>query len=207
LFLRKQQKVKKGTQRGGKPAQKIPLTEAARQVFVSRVAALAEPMLADEQMELVHIEYQREACGLTLRVFVDKPGGVKLDDCVRVSRQLGDLLDGSLDHELPYNLEVSSPGPNRPLSQSRDFERFKGHRAKIRLRHPRDGQKHFSGILMGICQDQVHLAVGQTSIVIARQDIAKAWLMGADDIGKPLTEEEPQSPRCDKTCSQGESIC
>ncbi len=83
---------------------------------------IAEPLCLSEGLELVHIEFQREQAGRTLRLFLDKPGGVTLDDCVNISRQLSDLLDVSLDEETPpYNLEVSSPGVPRPLGKISDL--------------------------------------------------------------------------------------
>jgi len=189
--------VKKAVKKNTTAVNKVTLTEAARQAFVGRVTALAEPLLADGQMELVHVEYQREAGGLTLRVYVDKPGGVRLDDCAAVSRQLSDLLDVTLDQDLPYNLEVSSPGINRPLGKPKDFERFKGHRVKIRLRRPRDGQRHFTGTLIGVDPDQVRLGLAGATTAIAWDQIAKAWLADPAD----------NAPGCDKTPSQGESPC
>lgn len=183
------------------------LTEAARQAFAERVRELAEPLIADSQMELVHVEYQREASGLTLRVYVDKPGGVGLDDCVAVSRQLSDLLDVHLDSDLPYNLEVSSPGANRPLAKPQDFARFKGHRAKIRLRRPRDGQRHFTGTLIGAEPDGLRLELAGQTAAIAWEEIARAWLADPPDTAAPALAGSPRAPRCDKTRSQGESPC
>ena len=80
---------------------------------IALVNTLAEPLCKNEGMELVHVEYQREAAGWVLRLYIDQPGGVRLEDCSRVSRQLGDLLDVTVENIGPYNLEVSSPGINR----------------------------------------------------------------------------------------------
>ncbi|MGI9570714.1 MAG: ribosome maturation factor RimP, partial [Desulfobulbia bacterium] len=72
--------------------------------IINQVEALAKPLCAGENLELVHIEYQRESAGRILRVYIDRPEGVALDDCVNVSRQLNDLLDVQLDNIGPYNL-------------------------------------------------------------------------------------------------------
>ena len=85
-----------------------------RRDFVKRAEKIAKSLCLSEGMELVHIEYQHEPGGMVLRIYIDKPGGVTLDDCVRISRQLNDLLDIYLEGSAAYNLEVSSPGPDRP---------------------------------------------------------------------------------------------
>ena len=140
------------------------------------VRSLAEPVCVSEGMELVHVEFQRETSGRILRLYIDKPGGIKLDDCVGVSRQMNDLLDVSLEDIGPYSLEVTSPGPERPLAKPEDFERFKGNRVKIKTSRPLDGQKNFTGVLMGISGEQVELQIDEDAIVIPYQDISKARL-------------------------------
>jgi ribosome maturation factor RimP len=114
-----------------------------------------------------------------MRLFVDKPGGVTLEDCAAVSRELSDLLDVRLPELGPYHLEVSSPGPNRPLSRPSDFERFRGRRAKIRTRVPIAGQKNFSGTIEGLSDGAVRLNTGRTTIAIAVESISKAHLADA----------------------------
>ncbi|MBW2488595.1 MAG: hypothetical protein JRE72_14325, partial [Deltaproteobacteria bacterium] len=84
--------------------------------LIRQIESLVEPLCDSEGLELVHIEYQREAGGRVLRLYIDRPAGVRIDDCVNVSRQLNDLLDVNLDDMGPYTLEVTSPGPERPLS-------------------------------------------------------------------------------------------
>jgi ribosome maturation factor RimP len=90
---------------------------------------------------VIHVEFQREPAGRVLRVYLDKPGGVTLGDCSHVSRQVGDLLDVALELPEPYSLEVTSPGPNRPLGEKGDFDRFVGQWAKLRVARPIEGQK------------------------------------------------------------------
>ena len=148
-----------------------------QQTIRIEATALASPLCESEGIELVHLEYQRESKGWILRLFIDKPGGVALDDCINVSRQMNDLLDVHLDEIGPYNLEVTSPGPDRPLVKAQDFEKFEGHLAKIKTVRPFDGQKNFKGVLMGIFREQVQLRVGQETIAIALKDISKARLV------------------------------
>jgi ribosome maturation factor RimP len=145
--------------------------------MVGRVWRLAEPLCLGEGMELVHVEYQREPAGRTLRIYLDKPGGVTLDDCVNISRQLGDLLDVGLDTELAYRLEVSSPGSQRPLGRLSDFERFQGRRIKVRTAQPIEGRKNFTGTLEGVQNLFVRLVVSGQAMDIAFTDIVKAHLI------------------------------
>ena len=148
----------------------------SEQKVAGLVRSLAEPLCASEGLELVHVEFQREANGRVLRLYIDKPGGINLDDCAGVSRQMGDILDVNLEEIGPYSLEVTSPGAERPLAKHEDFERFKGNRIKLKTSRPFNGQKNFTGILMGISGEQVNLQIGEEDIVIPYQDISKARL-------------------------------
>ncbi len=148
--------------------------------IIGQVEALAEPLCASENLELVHIEYQRESVGRVLRVYIDRPEGVALDDCVNVSRQLNDLLDVHLDNIGPYNLEVTSPGPERPLSKLQDYERFQGRLARIKTLRPINGQKNFTGIIVGLIKEKVSLSLNEKTVVIAFGDISKARLVEVD---------------------------
>jgi len=146
--------------------------------IVGRVKDLIEPLCEAEGIELIHLEYRREAGGRILRLYIDRPGGVTLDDCVYISRQSGDLLDVYIEDIGPYSLEVSSPGPNRPLGKRLDFEKYKGRKAKIRTAKPIDGQKNFMGILLGLSDGVVTLAEDNKTVAIPFQDITKANLTG-----------------------------
>ncbi|MBW2585066.1 MAG: ribosome maturation factor RimP [Deltaproteobacteria bacterium] len=137
---------------------------------------MVEPLCASEGLELVHVEFQRESSGRILRLYIDKPDGINLDDCASVSRQMGDLLDVNLEDIGPYSLEVTSPGPERPLAKQEDFDKFKGSRAKIKTSRPLNGQKNFTGVLKGISGEQVNLQIGEQTVAIPYQDISKARL-------------------------------
>jgi ribosome maturation factor RimP len=128
-------------------------------------------------MELVHVEYQREAAGQTLRIYIDKPGGVALDDCVRISRQMNDLLNVYTENSGSYRLEVSSPGPDRPLGRAYDFEKFKGSDVRIRTAQPLDGQKSFTGRLLGLTEGVVNLMITDKTVAIPFREIKKARLI------------------------------
>ena len=144
--------------------------------IVDQVGALAKPVCESEGLELIHVEFQRESGGRILRLYIDKPDGINLDDCAVISRQMGDILDVNLDDIGPFNLEVTSPGPSRPLASKEDFEKFKGNRVKIKTNRSINGQKNFKGILLGISGGQVNLQLDKQIIAISTQDILKARL-------------------------------
>ena len=145
--------------------------------LIAQVREIAIPLCDDEGVELVHVEHVREPGGRKLRLYIDKPGGVKLDDCARVSRELGALLDINLTDDFgPYALEVSSPGSQRPLVKLSDFERFKDNKVKITTGTAIDGQKNFKGTLMGTSPGFVKLNTNDKSIEIPFQAIDRARL-------------------------------
>ncbi len=147
-----------------------------------RVAVIAERLLASLGMELVEIESRREGRVQVLCLYVDKPGGVNLDDCADVSRELSLILD--VEDVVPesYQLEVSSPGLNRPLTKEADYHRYLGRLAKIKTRvlSPDDKgnmRKTFLGELLGFVDGSVRMKLkeGQTAS-IPLTGIAKANL-------------------------------
>jgi ribosome maturation factor RimP len=143
---------------------------------LAKVKGVAGPLCDSEGLTLVHVEFQRESVGWVLRVYIEKDGGVTLDDCTRVSRQLGDILDVSLENVWPYNLEVSSPGAHRPLGKLSDFERFQGNLATIKTREPILGQKNFKGVLKGTKGEIIHLLIEDKTVTIPFQEIVRARL-------------------------------
>ena len=167
-----------GVNDGDDVPSKKPMTPERERQIADSVRDLAEPICESEQMEVVHVEFQREPGGRILRVYIDKPGGVDLDDCVRISRQLGDMLDVYMETECKYNLEVSSPGLDRPLGRLKDFERFKGNTARIKAATAIDGQKNFKGTLLGVVDGTIKLkASGDKEVGVPFSDIVKARLV------------------------------
>lgn len=132
--------------------------------------ALIEPTLAGMGYELVALE--RAGHGL-LRLYIDKPGGVIIDDCVRVSNQLTRLFAvENVDYD---RLEVSSPGLDRPLVKEADFVRFEGERAQLRLHAPIEGRKRFVGVLRGLADGVLRLEMdgAMWEIPLAEVDSAR----------------------------------
>ena len=161
--------VKNKRRTAGQP--RTATSEVANQIY-----ELVEPLCRYEGIELVHVEYQGEPGGKMLRLYIDRPGGVTLDDCVQLSRSLGDLLDVNLDDIGPYRLEVTSPGPNRPISKQEDFERFKGCQIKLKTIRLQEGRRNFSGVLMGMSDGNVKLSIDDQVVMIPFESILKANL-------------------------------
>lgn len=123
----------------------------------TRVKAIAERVAQYEGLEVVEVEWRGSGRGL-LRIFVDKPGGVLLDDCAEVSRQVSTILDA--EDVVPggaYQLEVSSPGLDRKLLKLADYQRFAGCRIKVKLKAPLDGRQQFTGVLSNPAEDGFEL--------------------------------------------------
>lgn len=140
---------------------------------------MVKPLLLSEELELVDITYRHERGRWILSLFIDKEGGVTIEDCVAISRKFGDLLDVKDMMHGPYSLEVSSPGLDRPLKQPEDFNRFKEHKVCIKTDALVEGRKHFKGILLGYQDGIVHMQEEATVYRIPYDSIVKARL---DDI-------------------------
>ena len=127
--------------------------------------------------ELVAIELFPKGGGQMLRVYIDKEGGVTVDDCERVSHQISGLLDVEEAVEGSYVLEVSSPGLDRPLVSERDFERFRGHDVRLRTDRAIEGQRNFRGLLHGMRDGRVVIEADGREIILPFERIEKARLV------------------------------
>lgn len=143
------------------------------------VAGLMEPMLVREGYELVEVEISGSGPRTLLRLFIDKKGGVTLDDCASVSEAVDAILDVDDPFESTYTLEVSSPGLDRPLRKRADFERFVGRKVHVKTYGPVEGagnRKVFPGVLVGLEGDSVKVDVDGTPFLVPLEAIAKANL-------------------------------
>lgn len=140
------------------------------------VRKIAEPLCQAEQIEFIHAERVSDRGKTIVRIYIDKPGGITIEDCVYMNRQLGDLLDINLEDLGQYNLEISSPGPNRPLTKPSDFERFKGKKISVEIVEPVNGRKKFKGVIEGIKEGNIILSIDQQSVEIDYDKISKARL-------------------------------
>jgi ribosome maturation factor RimP len=144
------------------------------------VEKLALPITENVGVELVDVEYKKEGSSWFLRVFIDKPDGVDIDDCSRVSEQLSDQLDIVDPISNPYFLEVSSPGAERPLKKPADFQKAIGKPVHISMYEPVDGQKAVEGLLTNYDESSLEveytLKTVKKKIVIPTERIAQARL-------------------------------
>lgn len=143
---------------------------------IDDVREILDPLIQEEGLELVDIEYRREGRGKVLRIYIDKEGGVTIGDCTKISRELGVLLD---IHDVvpgPYTLEVSSPGLNRALRKPRDFERFKGRKVRIKTRSSIEGRVFFIGRLLDFTDNVASVDVDGRTYLIPYEEIERANL-------------------------------
>jgi ribosome maturation factor RimP len=150
----------------------------AKPVDIQQLQQLCEPVVTGQGYELVDLEWKHELGQWILRVFIDKQGGVSLDDCASVSRELSAVLDVADAIAPKYSLEVSSPGLDRPLKKEADFRRFVGKKAKIRTRRPvGDTRRNFSGTLVAVEGGKVRIDVGDQVCEVPVDDVEKANLV------------------------------
>ena len=139
-------------------------------------AELAAPFVEAAGCTLWDVEYVREAGTWYLRVFIDAPGGVNIDQCEEVSRALSDKLDEEDPIEGSYVLEVSSAGADRPLKKPEHFEQFIGAEVEVRLYRPADGRKDHVGTLLAYQDGDVTIAAPQGERTFPKKDVARVRL-------------------------------
>lgn len=140
------------------------------------IRRLMEPLVTSRALELVDVEFVKEGGDYHLRVYLDKAGGIGIEECQEVSKELGRLLDNEDVVQEHYYMEVSSPGLDRPLKKDEDFVTFKGRRVEIRTYAPLDGRKDLSGTLLGLEDGEVLLRTQEGDIRIPREKVARARL-------------------------------
>ena len=143
-----------------------------------RLIALIEPVLVRLGYELVELEYAAGRSQAVVRIFIDQPAGITVEDCERVSREVAALLD--VDDPIPtaYTLEVSSPGFDRVLRTAAHFERFVGSRVFVELKVPRAGRRRYTGTLQAVNAAGIELEVDKQKLEIPFDEIGKARLAG-----------------------------
>lgn len=144
-----------------------------RESYEQKTEELLLPLIKQHQFELVDVEYVKEGGNWYLRAYIDKPGGITVDDCEVVSRALSELLDEHDFIEETYILEVSSPGLGRPLKKDKDFARSIGEEIEVRTFRPINHQKEFTGILKEYDKEKIIIEMeNQETMEFARADIA-----------------------------------
>lgn len=138
---------------------------------------LALPIAERLNYEIVDVEYKKEGPNWILRYYIDKPGGIGLDDCQLFSTEVSSVLDDEDPISRQYYLEVSSPGLDRPLKKPEDFERFKGRDIEIRLYRAIGNRKKYTGELMGLIDNEILIKVDGQELKFNREDVSMVRLV------------------------------
>ena len=143
-----------------------------RETYEAKTEELLQPLVDAHGFELVYVEDVKEAGNWYLRAYIDKPGGIAVDDCEVISRALSDKLDEEDYIEDSYILEVSSPGLGRPLKKDKDFQRSIGKEIEVRTFHAIDKQKEFTGILKEFNKDSFTIVIEDNEMTFQRSETA-----------------------------------
>lgn len=146
------------------------------QEITDRVRQLAVSLLTADGFELVEVEFRREPRGWVLRLYVDKEGGITLDDCTQISREIGRNLDVEDIILSPYHLEVSSPGLTRSLKSEKDFVKYQNRWVKVTTRRAIGNRRQWRGKIQGVEGDQIQIEVDGELLQIPLSNVAKANL-------------------------------
>jgi ribosome maturation factor RimP len=144
--------------------------------IVRSVWVVLEPHLAQAGFELIEVQLGHAGQDVLLRLFIDKEGGVTIDDCAVATRLVNPVLDLEDLIKEHYMLEVSSPGIERPLRKEDHFRRYAGQHAKVKTHTPVGGKKRFSGILKGVTDGMIDIECDGTTISVHLENIEKAHL-------------------------------
>ena len=158
---------------GTGPCLRVAMDETER---LSKIEEAMEPVLRGHGLDLVDADWRREGRRYVLRLFVDKPGGARIDDCERLSREAGDVLDVSGLITESYDLEVSSPGLDRTLRKEREFRWARGKMVRCWVREPVAGHAEVRGRLVEVTADHLTVQADSGSVDVPRCVLSKARL-------------------------------
>ena len=147
------------------------------ETIAKKVTSLVEPILEEMDFELVDVMYFSKQGRWVLRLYIDKEGGVTIDDCVRVSGEIGDLIDVKDVVEHEYVLEVSSPGLDRPLKKEKDLIHSIGKKVKLKMDFPLKNRRNFTGYLKDFRNGMLYLEVDGDVVELSWADVGKANLV------------------------------
>ena len=156
-----------------RPAKGMPTVTG---MLRERLLGLVEPVLVRLGYELVDLEFAAARAHAVVRLFIDAPAGVGLEDCETVSREVSAMLDAEDPIPTAYTLEVSSPGSDRVLRTQAHFGRFVGERVHVELKEPRAGRSRYTGTLLTVDDSGIALEVDQEHVALTFQEIGKARL-------------------------------
>lgn len=143
----------------------------------SRLTKLLQPLVEELGYEFVGMEHSSNPKNAVLRIYIDRENGIDLDDCGAVSREVAALLDVEDPIAGHYNLEISSPGLDRPLFTPGHFDQFKGEQVKVTLFAPEEGRRKFMGRIVAVRDEVIQLDLGDAEIALNFTNIAKARLV------------------------------
>ncbi len=141
------------------------------------IEKLMKPVLVSMGYQLVELEFAKDMGRLILRLYIDKEGGITLDDCTQVSRAISAHLDVEDPISSKYDLEVSSPGVERPLRRAEDFKRFAGETIKLSTVEPLNGRQNYRGVLKGCDETQIFMNVDGVDYTIPLAALHKARIV------------------------------
>jgi len=149
-----------------------------------KVEKIAEPIINNLGYKLVDVEFASEQGRLVLRLSIDKEGGgMTIDDCELISRAVEDVIEAEGAVGMRYNLEVSSPGLDRPLKTKKDFEKYRGKEIRLKTREPIEGRSNYKGVIEGLEGDKIYMIVDGMKLEIPIDLVSKARLV--PDFTKP----------------------
>lgn len=143
-----------------------------KESYEAKTEQLIQPLIDAQNFELVDVEFVKEGNEWYLRVYIDKEGGITVDDCELISRQFNEILDREEYITQQYIFEVSSPGLTRPLKKEKDYKRSVGKLIDIKLFKPVDKQKEFTGILKAYDDNTITLSLDEEDLVFERTNLA-----------------------------------
>ena len=143
----------------------------------NRLNNLLQPLVEELGFEFVGLEHSSNPKNAVLRIYIDQENGIDLDDCSLVSREVAALLDVEDPISGHYNLEISSPGLDRPLFTPEQYAQFAGEQVKVTLFAPEEGRRKFSGRIVAVDGDRVQFQLEDTEVVLDFGNIAKAKLV------------------------------
>lgn len=144
--------------------------------ITEQVASFAQPIVEANGCSLWDVEYVREGSERFLRLYIDKDGGVNINDCEAIARAVDPILDEKDPIPESYHFEVCSAGLERPLKRPGDFEKFMGSPILVKLYRPRNGLKEIPGILRGYDEGKVTVEAGKETITFEKSEVALVWL-------------------------------
>ena len=146
-------------------------------VDIDKIIGLIDPVIVDEGFETIDVEFKNEQIGWVLRVYIDKEGGVNVGDCAAISREVSNLLDVEEAISVPYNLEISSPGLNRPLRKKEHFQKVISERIKVKTKLPVENARNFKAKLVEVGDSWIKIDDGVKETKIESDNILKANLI------------------------------